>query len=205
MNKIKGYIEKYKVPLIVGTFVVLLIAAYFIGRHQVTTTEKNQQPVEISQELLDNTNALQNKLNISEQNAKLLQAALDKVQAEKTQPVANYNVTAPTVERAVTIVEKQIEDNDPTLPPAAIEKTDRTVVTPITKDAAGQVLPADKQKVDVYKIDLRKDHRIKAGVTVVDSTAYETIGYEQGRVEALAHFSGTNFKGATVTYNVIEW
>ena len=205
MNKIKGYIEKYKVPLIVGTFLVLLIAAYFIGHHQVTTTEKNQQPVGIPQELLDNTNALQNKLNISEQNAKLLQAALDKVQAEKTQPVANYYVTAPTVERAATIVEKQIEANDPTLPPATLEKTDRTVVTPITKDAVGQVLPADKQKVDVYKIDLRKDHRIKAGMTVVDSTVYETIGYEQGRVEGVAHFSGTNFKGATVMYNIAEW
>lgn len=205
MNKIKGYIEKYKVPLIVGTFLVLLITAYFIGHHQVTTTEKNQQPVEIPQELLDNTNALQNKLNISEQNANLLQAALDKVQAEKTQPVANYYVTAPTVERAATIVEKQIEANDSTLPPASLEKTDRTVVTPITKDAVGQVLPADKQKVDVYKIDLRKDHRIKAGMTVVDSTVYETIGYEQGRVEGVAHFSGTNFKGATVMYNIAEW
>jgi len=41
---------------------------------------------------------------------------------------------------------------------------------------------------------------------MVDSKAYETIGYEQGRsMEALAHFNGTNFKGATVTYNVIEW
>ncbi len=205
MDKIKEYAQKYKVPLIAGTFIVLLISMYFIGKHNAAAVAEDQQPVEISQDLLDNTNALQNKLDISEQNAKLLQTSLDKVQAGKTQPVANYYVTAPTVERAATIVEKQIAANDPTLPPVALEKTDRTVVTPITKDASGQVLPADQQKVDVYKIDLRKDHRIKAGVTVVDSTAYETIGYEQGRVEALAHFSGTNFKGGSVMYNVVEW
>ncbi len=205
MDKIKEFVQKYKVPLIAGTFIILLVGAYFIGQHRANTVAAYQQPVQISQDPLDDVNALQNKLNTSEQNAKLLQVALDKVQAGKTQPVANYYVTAPTVERAATIVEKQIAANDPTLPPAALEKTDRTVVTPITKDTSGQVLPADQQKVDVYKIDLRKDHRIKAGVTVVDSTAYETIGYEQGRVEALAHFSGTNFKGGSVMYNVVEW
>ena len=205
MDAIKEFVQKYKVPLIAGTFIILLVGAYFIGQHRANTVAADQQPVQISQDLLDDVNALQNKLNTSEQNAKLLQVALDKVQAGKTQSVANYYVTAPSVERAATIVEKQIAENDPTLPPAAIEKTDRTVVTPITKDASGQMLPADQQKVDVYKIDLRKDHRIKAGVTVVDSTAYETIGYEQGRVEALAHFSGTNFKGGSVMYNVVEW
>ena len=205
MDKIKEFVQKYKVPLIVGTFIVLLAGAYFIGQHRATAVAEDQQPVQISQDLLDNVNALQNKLDISEQNAKLLQTDLDKVQTGKTQPVSNYYVTAPTAERAATIVEKQIAANDPTLPPAALEKTDRTVVTPITKDASGQVLPAEQQKVDVYKIDLRKDHRIKAGVTVVDSTAYGTIGYEQGRIEALAHFSGTNFKGGSVMYNVAEW
>jgi hypothetical protein len=177
MQKIKEYVQKYKVPLIIGTFLVLIGVAYFMGKHHAATVTEEQQPVQMSQELLDNTNALQNKLDISEQNAKLLQTALDKVQIGKTQPVANYYVTAPTVEKAATIVEKQIAANDSTLPPAALENTDRTVVTPIEKDSAGNDLPADQQKVDVYKIDLRKDHRIKAGVTVADSTAYETIGY----------------------------
>jgi hypothetical protein len=205
MEKIKEYVQKYKVPLIVGTFLVLLGIAYFMGKNHATTVIEEQQPVVIPQDLLDNTNALQNKLNVSEQNAKLLQTALDKVQAGKTQPIANYYVTAPTVEKAATIVEKQIASNDPTLPPKALEKTDRTVVTPIEEDSAGNALPADQQKVDVYKINLRKDRRIKAGITVVDSTAYETIGYEQGRVEVLAHFKGKDLKGGSVMYNVAEW
>ena len=205
MEKIKEYVQKYKVPLIIGTFLVLLGVAYFMGKNHAAAVNEEQQPVVIPQDLLDNTNALQNKLDISEQNAKLLQTALDKVQTGKTSPVANYYVTAPNVEKAATIVEKQIESNDPTLPPAALEKTDRTVVTPIEKDSAGNVLPADQQKVDVYKIDLRKNHRIKAGVTVVDSETYETIGYEQGRAEVLAHFKGKDLKGGSVMYNVAEW
>ena len=88
---------------------------------------------------------------------------------------------------------------------AAREKSDRTVVTPITKDADGKELPQDNQKVDVYKINLRKDHRIKAGASVIDGKPLMSIGYEQGRFEALAHFDGARYKGVTVTYNIIEW
>ena len=88
---------------------------------------------------------------------------------------------------------------------AAREKSDRTVVTPIIKDKDGKDLPSEEQKVDVYKINLRKDHRIKVGVSVIDGKALMTVGYEQGRLEALAHFDGSRYKGATVMYNIAEW
>nr|WP_314806739.1 hypothetical protein [uncultured Selenomonas sp.] len=116
-----------------------------------------------------------------------------------------YYVSAPTVERAAQVVERQIREDDPTLPRAAREKSDRTVVTPITQDKDGKQLPTEKQKVDVYKINLRKDHRIKAGASVVDGKALMSIGYEQGRFEALVHFDGSRYKGATVMYNIAEW
>lgn len=197
--------QKYKVPIIVGIIIILLVGVYFAGKHSAVQTAEEEKPVEISQDILDNTNALENKLKISEENAKLLQTELEKIQADKTTPIANYYVTAPTVEKAATIVEKQIADNDPTLPPAALEKTDRTVVTAITKDAAGKELALDQQKVDVYKINLRKDHRIKVGATVLDDKIYETVGYEQNRIEALAQLQGKDLKGATVTWTAVQW
>ena len=120
-------------------------------------------------------------------------------------PSTTYYVTAPTVERAAQVVERQIREDSPTLPRAAREKSDRTVVTPIKKDKDGKDLPSDQQKVDVYKINLRKDHRIKAGASVIDGKALMSIGYEQGRFEALAHFDSSRYKGATVMYNIAEW
>ena len=57
----------------------------------------------------------------------------------------------------------------------------------------------------MYKINLRKDHRIKAGASVIDGKALMSIGYEQGRFEALAHFDSSRYKGATVMYNIAEW
>ena len=40
---------------------------------------------------------------------------------------------------------------------------------------------------------------------MIDGKALVTVGYEQGRFEALAHFDGGKYKGATVMYNVAEW
>lgn len=202
---LKEYYQSYKVPILIGAFFLLMIIVFLIGKHSATETKKEQVPTVISQDLLNDKNVLQNKLAISEQNAKMLQADLAKIQSGKTQPVTTYYVTAPNVNNGAEVVQKKIKEKDPALPPALLEKSDRTVVTPITKDGSGNELPTENQKVDVYKIDLRKDHRIKAGVTVVDSTVYNTVGYEQGRFEVLAQAKGTSIKGGTVLYNIIEW
>ena len=180
----------------------LLILCISFSREKQTATEK---PAVLTQEQTQDTAALRAQLDISRANANALQQRLAEVQAEQRAPTVTYHVTAPTVERAAQVIERQIREDDPTLPRAAREKTDRTVVTPITRDKVGKQLPTEQQKVEIYKINLRKDHRIKAGASIVDGKALMTIGYEQGRFEALAHFDGSRYKGATVTYNIIEW
>ena len=94
------------------------------------------------------------KAIISRANANVLQKRLAEAQADQRAPAATYYVQAPVVERAAQVVEKQIREDDPALPRAAREKSDRTVVTPISKDKDGKQLPTEKQKVDVYCICL---------------------------------------------------
>ena len=188
--------------LVILLIMLLLILSIVFSRKEQPTPEK---PVVMTQEETQDVKELRNQLDISERNAADLQRKLADVQRGGQAPSTTYYVTAPTVERAATVVERQIRTDDAALPMAAREKTDRTVVTPIIKDKDGQDLPPEQQKVDVYKINLRKDHRIKAGATMVDGKALMTVGYEQGRVEALAHFDGGKYKGATVMYNVAEW
>ena len=148
---------------------------------------------------------LQAQLDVSHANAQALQKRLTETQEGQCAPSVTYYVTAPMLERAAQQVERQIKEDAPTPPRAAREKSDRTVVTPITKDKDGKELPVEEQKVDVYKINLRKDHRIKAGASVIDGKVLMSVGYEQGRFEALAHFEGQHYKGATVMYNIAEW
>lgn len=188
--------------LVILLIMMLLILGIVFSRKEQPTPEK---PVVMTQEETQDVKELRNQLDISERNAADLQRKLADVQRGGQAPSTTYYVTAPTVERAATVVERQIREDSPTLPRAAREKSDRTIVTPITKDKDGKDLPPEEQKVDVYKINLRKDHRIKAGASLIDSKALMSIGYEQGRFEALAHFEGGKYKGATVMYTVAEW
>ena len=188
--------------LVILLIMLLLILGIVFSKKEQPTLEK---PVVMTQEETQDIKELRNQLDISERNAADLQRKLADVQRGGQAPSTTYYVTAPTVERAATVVERQIRMDDATLPIAAREKTDRTVVTPIIKGVDGKDLPADQQKVDVYKINLRKDHRIKAGTTMLDGKALVTVGYEQGRFEALAHFDGARCRGATIMYNVAEW
>lgn len=205
MQKIINWIKDHKIVVLAVLLVVIIGIAYVVGRQSVGKQTEQQKPAVVTQEQTRDAKALQQQLDISRANAEALRQQLAAVQADQRAPAATYYVAAPTVERAATIVESRIKADDPALPMAARERTDRTVVTPIVKGVDGKELPPDKQKVDVYKINLRKDHRIKAGATMVDGKAYATVGYEQGRFEALVHFDGTRVRGGSVMYNIVEW
>ena len=191
-----------KALLVTLLILLLLILGIALSREEQTAPEK---PAVMTQEETWETERLRAELELSNANANALQKRLAEVQAAQRAPSTTYYVTAPTVEQAAAVVEKEIREDAPTLPRAAREKSDRTVVTPITKDEDGKDLPAERQKVDVYKINLRKAHRIKAGASVIDGKPLMSIGYEQGRFEALAHFDGSRCKGVTVMYNLAEW
>lgn len=204
LERVKQTVTTHKTACAAILAVLLVGIAYAVGRdagHEAA----EEKPALMTQEETQDVQKLKDRLDISTANANALEKRITAIQAGQRAPSTTYYVTAPTVERAATVVERQIRTDDPTLPMAAREKTDRTVVTPITKDMDGKDLPADQQKVDVYKINLRKDHRVKAGATMIDGKALMTVGYEQGRFEALAHFDGARCKGATVMYNVAEW
>ena len=205
IERVKRAATENKTVLLVILCLLTICVAYAIGQHSAPEQTATEKPAVMTQEQTQDADALRNQLDISRANANALQKRLAEAQAERRAPTTTYYVSAPTVERAAQVVERQIREDSPTLPMAVREKTDRTVVTPITQDKGGQPLPPEDQKVDVYKINLRKDHRIKAGTSVIDGKALMTIGYEQGRFEALAHFDGGKYKGATVTYNIIEW
>ena len=155
----------------------VLIVAGAIYYHSLNES-RHQQAVTLTQEALQNINTLQNKLHTSEQNAQALQTELKKINTGQVQPVTNYYVQAPTVQAGAEKVQQQIKNNDQTLPPAALEKTDRTVVTPNT----------DKQKVDVYKIDLDKPRGI--GVYVSSQSYGAMVQYKN-----VVGFGGPRFQG----------
>lgn len=201
----KDIIIKNKTSLLVILCLLIIGIAYAVGRNSASEQTAAEKPTVLTQEQTQDAEALRAQLDISRANAQALQKRLAEAQAGQRAPTVTYHVTAPTVERAAQVVERQIRTDDPTLPRAAREKSDRTVVTPITKDKDGKDLPAEEQKVDVYKINLNKAHKIKAGVTQIDTQTYWTAGVQLGRWEGLVHGRSAKVKGGSVMYTVAEW
>ena len=187
--KILAYIKTHKrtAHVIIPMLVIILIC---MGCYHIYKQKQIEKPVVITQQQSKSPTELSKAIHVTEQQAQEVKSI-----KERTQPVATYYTPAPTVEQAAEKVKKDIEHSNPNLPKAATEKSDRTAV----------VANTDEQKVDIYKINLNKEHKIKAGVTVIDKKMYETIGYQAGRVEMLGHFEGTQFKGGSVLYTVKAW
>lgn len=110
-------------------------------------------------------------------------------------PDAQFVVVAPSLDKAAITTEQAIKDNNSNLPKAALEKTDRTIVTP----------NETKQVVDVYKINLAKEHKVKVGVTYINEKIYPTVAYQSGRIEGMVQLYGSKVKGTTILYTVKQW
>lgn len=142
-------------------------------------------------EELKNTDTIQKTLSIDKDNAERLK---EKIPA--SQPNVTYYITSPSVESAAEETKERINRNDESLPRVATEKTDRTVVTP----------NEEKQKVDVYKINLNKAHKIKAGVMTTGDKTYYGVGYQQGKWEGMVYTrSGKKIESVSITYTLKEW
>lgn len=184
--KVLCCLKRHKI--LIGGLILIILAIVGVSIYNSHQVEK---PVLLKQEQVKDPVKLANAIHITKDEA---QQVVSKM--ETAQPVSTYYVQAPTVEQAAKQTQQAIKHEDPALPKAATEKSDRTAV----------VANTDKQKVDVYKINLDKPHSIVAGVTVMtNGEVYETVGYEDKRFEGLAHFKGSEFKGASALVKVVRW
>lgn len=169
----------------IAVALIVITTAFYIN-----SKEKVEKPKVIPQTTMSNPAEIAKEIKVTPKQAEQIAKAVP-----EAKPVVTYTVVAPTVEKAAAKTAEAIKNKSPDVPNEAIVNTDRTVVVPNT----------EKKKVDVYKINLNKEHKIKAGVTVIDDKVYPTVGYQAGRVEGLVQFDGSKIKGATVMYTVAQW
>lgn len=168
----------------------IILAAGFIYFYD---KKGDESPKVLTTEQTKDPEAVARGVKVSQPAAREIVREIERTSGEA--PAITYYVQSPTLDRAAETVQKQIETKSPEAPAGVTAKSDRTIVT------------ADKQlnKVDVYKINLRKAHKLKAGMTYLDNHAYLSTGYQAGKWEGLAHFDGSGFRGATVMYTIKEW
>lgn len=189
--KLSDTAKSWIIPILLTAFLVSLYftGQYFYEKYQdekpkVMTTEEVHDPAKVAKGIHVTTPAAQTIVREIERSG-------------STTPQISYYVTAPTVEKGAETVARQIEEKSPEAPAGVLQKSDRTIVTP----------NEEKQKVDVYKITLRKAHKLKAGASYVDGHAFLSTGYQAGKWEGLIHFDTRTLepRGGTITYTVLEW
>lgn len=177
-------------------FAVIVIAAIgaIISAIYFDNEARKEKPVTLTQEQVHNPAEVAKEVHVTTPAAQTIVREIERSSGEA--PAITYYVQSPSLDRAAETVQKQIETKSPEAPSGVLSKSDRTIVT------------ADKQlnKVDVYKINLRRAHKLKAGMTYVNDKAYLSAGYQAGRWEGLAHFDWQGQpKGGSVLYTVHEW
>ena len=188
--------EKAGKWLKLGLFCVLtafcLFGIYFAMNH---AKQPSDEPVRMRFSDTTDKNSVKKDLRVTDKEAAEIVTKIERIHDGKTAPNVSYYVTAPNLNAAADKTEQAIRKNDSQIPSAARAKSDRTVVT----------VDEEKQKVDVYKINLRNNHKIKAGGTYIDGKPYLSIGYQAGRIEGIVHTDGTGVRGGTVMYTIKEW
>lgn len=168
---------------------VVMAGFYLTGQYKA-----NHAPKVLTQEQVKQPETVAREINVTQPAAQTIVREVER--SSGSTPAVTYYVQAPTVQKAAENTAKQLESKDKSLPAKALEKSDRTIVTPDEKF----------NKVDVYKINLRKAHKLKAGASYIYDKSYFTAGYQAGRFEGLAYFDWTGKpKGGSVLYTVFEW
>ena len=188
--------EKTGKWLKLGLFCVLtafcLFGIYFAVNH---AKRPSDEPVRMRFSDTEDKNSVKKDLHVSDKEAAQIVTKIERIHDGTTRPNVSYYVTAPNLTTAADRTEQAIRKNDSQIPLAARAKSDRTVVT----------VDSEQQKVDVYKINLRNNHKIKAGGAYIDGKPYLSIGYQAGRVEGIVHTDGTGVRGGTLMYTIKEW
>ncbi len=195
MTTIINFINTHKkqIACVAIIAILLCVGIYFCLQHVKTAQEAAQV---IKYEDTTDQDKIKKDLVVDSTTAGQIVKEIQYIHDGTTPPTVTYYVQSPTVEKAAEQTADAINKNDTSLPAAATEKTDRTVVTANT----------DQQKVDVYKINLRNNHKIKAGVLYVEGDKpYAGVGYQAGRVEAMVYMSADGKKAGAVNYTVKEW
>lgn len=169
-NKIKKGIRSG--ALFVFVISVLFVCCFYGCAHFM---QRDHQPIEtqtiLTGEEAQNPNVLQNELKMNKPNAELAATQIRDAQTSAKRPNTFYHETAKEGQSVAHTVQQKIAKNDPTLPPEALAKTDKTVVAeqPENKDVP----------VGIYKINNYRNWELGVGVGVHDDKAYIPISLQR--------------------------
>ena len=165
------FLSHWKELLLLLSILIMGVLLWRVHTLERDLDNKTQQVNIMDAKHAEDLNSLRNQLDLNKQNAEVLQEKIIEAQHGLRQPESVYKVPVSSHESVTTYVEKQLATGDSTLPPEALEKTDKTVVV---EQKDNPEVP-----VGIYKINTYKNWEVGTGIGVQDGNPYIPLSVQR--------------------------
>lgn len=196
ITNITNFIKTHKKAVVISAVLAfILIVLMYLYLQDKKTVSEPVNAVKIESVNIKDNDTLQKDLDVNKQEANDIIYKIDEVEQGKIEPVATTTIKSENLESATNEVVDKINNQETSLPKEALEKTDKTIVTDN---------PNQDYDIGVYKIDLEKYYKLKAGTTIYKNEINWAVGYEHKKLEVIIH-GQDKVNGVTAMYTVKEW
>lgn len=172
LQQIKSFfLNHWKELLLLLSILVMGVLLWKVNTLERDLDNKTQEVKIMDTKHAENVNALRNELELNKQNAEVLQEKIIEAQHGLRQPESIYKVPVSSHESVTTYVEKQLATGDSTLPPEALEKTDKTVVV---EQKDNPEVP-----VGIYKINTYRNWELGTGIGYQNGNPYIPVSLQR--------------------------
>lgn len=151
----------------IAVLIALIVYIYFLFQEREALQDRLDKAEQVTAEQAQDIDYMQEKLDTNKEQAKETVTIIKEAQQNQIPPTTHITVQAPSLPDAVQQTTERIQEQDPTLPPEALEETDKTIVAPQPEN--------EEYQVGVYKIDLQKDWSVGTGLGVHNGDVYVPV------------------------------
>lgn len=151
----------------IAVLIAFIVYIYFLFQEREALQDRLDKAEQVTAEQAQDIDYMQEKLDTNKEQAKETVTIIKEAQQNQIPPTTHITVQAPSLPDAVQQTTERIQEQDPTLPPEALEETDKTIVAPQPEN--------EEYQVGVYKIDLQKDWSVGTGLGVHNGDVYVPV------------------------------
>lgn len=172
LQQIKSFIlSHWKELLILLSILIMGVLLWRVNTLERDLDNKNQQVNIMDEKHAEDLNSLRNQLDLNKQNAKVLREKIIEAQHGLREPETRYKEVVSYGDSPTKVIEEKLATGDSTLPPEALEKTDRTVVV---EQKDNPEIP-----VGIYKINTYKNWEVGTGIGVQNDNPYVPLSIQR--------------------------
>lgn len=172
LQQIKSFfLSHWKELLILLSILIMWVLLWRVNSLERAVDNKTQQIHVMDEKHAEDLNSLRNQLDLSKQNAEVLREKIIEAQHGLRRPETVYKEVVSYGDSPTKVIEEKLATGDSTLPPEALEKTDKTVVV---EQKDNPEIP-----VGIYKINTYKNWEVGTGVGVHEGNHYIPLSIQR--------------------------